>query len=50
MNFRVIAALILCPEQVGQGRFSEWVLETNRGREFRVFFERAAAVHWLAGS
>jgi PadR family transcriptional regulator, regulatory protein AphA len=46
-NYRLKVALILRPEQVGQGKFQDWVLETNRGREFRVFFDRPGAVMWL---
>lgn len=46
-NYRLKVALILRPEQVGQGKFQEWVLETNRGREFQMFFDRPGAVKWL---
>ena len=42
-NYTIKAALVLKPEQVGEGKFKEWVLETNRGREFRVFYDRARA-------
>lgn len=47
-NYGVKAALILEPGQVREGKFTDWVLETNRGREFRVFFDRPAAETWLA--
>jgi PadR family transcriptional regulator AphA len=46
-NYMIKAALVLKPEQVGEGKFKEWVLETNRGRDFRVFYDRARAEQWL---
>jgi hypothetical protein len=46
-NYRIITAVVLTPELVGQSRFAEFVLETNRGRQFRVFYERQAAEDWL---
>jgi PadR family transcriptional regulator AphA len=47
-NYRIHAAAVIDPQQVGEGKFKDWVLETNRGRDFRVFFERQAAADWLA--
>jgi len=32
---------------VNQGKFKEWVMETNRGNEFQVFSERDKAEEWL---
>jgi len=46
-NYRIKAAAVVTPEQVGQGKFSEFVLETNRGREFGVFTTREQAERWL---
>lgn len=46
-NYHIKAAVVLTPELVGDGKFSEFVLETNRGRDFRVFYERQAALEWL---
>ena len=47
-NYFIKAAAVLTPELVGDGRFSEMVLEANRsGRLFRVFYERDKAVEWL---
>ncbi len=46
-NYHIRVAAVLKPELVGQGRFQEMVLETNRGRNFRVFYEREAAEKWL---
>jgi hypothetical protein len=46
-NYYIKAALVLKPVQVGEGKFKEWVLETNRGREFRVFYDRTSAEQWL---
>jgi hypothetical protein len=47
-NYRIICALILTPELVGQGRFAEMAGEANRwNREFRVFYGREEAETWL---
>jgi len=46
-NYRILTAVVLIPELVGQGRFAEFAMETNRGRQFRVFYERQAAEDWL---
>jgi hypothetical protein len=32
---------------VGTGKFYEFVIETNRGREFGVFYTRQQAEQWL---
>jgi len=48
-NYYLKVALVLQPGQGREGKFGEWVLETNRGREFRVFYDRAAAEAWLVG-
>lgn len=45
--YRIKTAVILSDQQIGRGKFYEMVLETNRGNQFRVFAERAAAVAWL---
>lgn len=47
-NYRIILAAVIPPDKIGTGRFSEMVLETNRGREFRVFNTRDDAVKWLS--
>ena len=48
-NYSIRVAVILAPERIGSGRFSEFVKETNRGNQFRVFSEKESAVKWLAG-
>ena len=48
-NYRIILAAVIPAGRVGNGRFSEMVIETNRGREFRVFNTRNEAVNWLSG-
>jgi PadR family transcriptional regulator, regulatory protein AphA len=47
VNYSVRAAAVIPAERVGQGRFAEMVLETNRGSQFRVFESRESAEHWL---
>jgi len=49
-NYRIKAAAVVTPDQVGQGKFYEFVLETNRGREFGVFYSREQAERWLVAS
>lgn len=45
--YQLRVAVILPPERIGTGRFSEFVLETNRGNQFRVFQDHSTAVEWL---
>jgi PadR family transcriptional regulator, regulatory protein AphA len=47
-NYAIRVAAVIPPELAEQGRFSEFVLETNRGQQFRVFSERSTAEAWLA--
>ena len=47
-NYHIRCALILSPSLVNRGRFQDMVIETNRGNEFRVFYERQPAEQWLA--
>jgi PadR family transcriptional regulator, regulatory protein AphA len=46
-TYRIRVAAILTPALVNQGRFREMVLETNRGNQFRVFYDRKSAEEWL---
>jgi PadR family transcriptional regulator, regulatory protein AphA len=46
-NYYIKVAAVLTEELVRQGKFHDWVIETNRGRDFRVFYERASAESWL---
>jgi PadR family transcriptional regulator, regulatory protein AphA len=46
-TYRIRVAAVLTPELVDQGRFREMVLESNRGDQFRVFYDREAAEKWL---
>ena len=48
-NYRLRVAAVLTPELVNQGRFREMALETNRGNQFRIFYDRSSAEHWLVG-
>jgi Domain of unknown function (DUF4180) len=49
-NYRIRAAAVLTPELATKGKFGEFVLETNRGRDFRVFYSREEAVSWLTST
>jgi len=46
-NYWIKAAAVLTPVQVGQGKFYEFALETNRGNQFRIFYTRQEAEEWL---
>lgn len=48
-NYHIKSAAVIPAEQAFQGRFGAMVLETNRGNQFRVYDNRAAALDWLAG-
>lgn len=45
--YDIRVAALLSPEKVQQGKFYDFVLETNRGNDFRVFSDRTAAETWL---
>ena len=47
-NYRVKAAVVLDTAAV-QGKFYEFMLETNRGQTFRVFDDESRAAAWLLG-
>jgi PadR family transcriptional regulator AphA len=46
VNYHVKVALLLSRRHV-KGRFGEMVLEANRGRHFRAFYDKAEAELWL---
>ena len=46
-NYSIRVAAILTPELVGQGKFYEFALETNRGNQFCIFYDRQVAEEWL---
>ena len=48
--YRIKVAAVLTPEQVNRGKFREMALETNRGRDFRIFYDRPAAEAWLGSA
>ena len=46
-NYRIKAAVVISSEHVGKGKFYEFALETNRGRDFRIFSDLQKSVDWL---
>jgi PadR family transcriptional regulator AphA len=46
VNYHVKVALVISSELV-QGRLKEYILEANRGNQFRAFQEKSAAEIWL---
>ena len=48
--YHIKVAAVLTTEQVNRGKFREMALETNRGRDFRIFYHRSAAVAWLGSA
>lgn len=47
-NYRIKTAAVLDTAAV-QGKFYEFMLETNRGQTFRIFDNEAQAAAWLLG-
>jgi hypothetical protein len=45
-NYQMKAAAVL-PMKRHEGRFGEFVVETNRGHSFRIFHDRNQAERWL---
>lgn len=48
-TYHVRTAIVVPHERIGSGKFSEFVIETNRGNAFRVFEQHVDAVEWLVG-
>jgi len=46
-NYRIRVAALLPPERVNRGKFPEMAVETNRGNQFRIYFDRSQAEAWL---
>lgn len=46
-TYQVRTAVLLTRKRIGTGKFAEFVLETNRGNQFRVFEQREEAIEWL---
>ena len=46
VNYHVKVALVI-PSDLVQGRFKEYILEANRGNQFRAFQEKNDAEIWL---
>jgi PadR family transcriptional regulator, regulatory protein AphA len=46
-NYRIKAAAVIPPEKIGNSRFYEMVIETNRRNDFRVFPNREEALKWV---
>ena len=46
-NYRIIVAAVVDPKQV-RGKFEDFLLETNRGSQFRIFETERDALDWLA--
>lgn len=45
--YRIKAALVMPDEKIGIGKFRDFMIETSRGNQFRIYNEREAAVEWL---
>jgi PadR family transcriptional regulator, regulatory protein AphA len=48
--YRIRVAAVILDVRVNQGRFAEFVVETNKGRQFRIYNNRQEAIDWLIGS
>lgn len=49
VNYHIKAALVVTDDRSGRGRFREFAIEANRGRDFRIFDNKEAAEEWLVG-
>lgn len=49
VNYSIRAAVMAPRGAASQGKFKDFMLETNRGNQFRIFESRAEAVKWLVG-
>ncbi len=49
-NYHLRVAALIPAERIGEGRFAEFAMETNRGRQFRIFQNRQDALEWLSNS
>ncbi len=47
-NYSIRAALVANEEQTSHGKFPDFMLETNRGSDFRVFAAPGSALEWLS--
>lgn len=47
-TYRIRVALVAGPELTNRGKFLDFMVETNRGRDFRIFSERQPALDWLS--
>lgn len=46
-NYNLKAAVVAPESAVRRGKFEDFVLETNRGEQFRIFEGREEAISWL---
>lgn len=46
-NYRIKVVALVTPDLVGEGRFAEMAMESNRFNEFGVFYARPQAEQWL---
>lgn len=46
-NYHLKVAAIIPVENIGQGRFAEFALETRRSQDFRIFQQETDAINWL---
>lgn len=47
LNYRIKTALIITDTRLIRGKFEDFVLETNKGHDFRVFDNKVEAEEWL---
>jgi hypothetical protein len=46
-NYQFRAAAVISPGRIGNGKFREFMIETNRRDDFRVYSTRSQAEQWL---
>lgn len=46
-NYYIRCAMVASPENLSSGKFRDFMIETNRGQDFRIFSDPEKALIWL---
>lgn len=46
-NYQIKVVAVVPEERVSVGKFKDMMIETNRGNQFRIYWDRAEAEKWL---
>ncbi len=45
--YSIRTAAVVSQDRIKRGKFPEMMIETNRGKDFGIFFEKKKAIEWL---